>query len=214
MNAPRTRRAMSDQQQETAMKPLRKFAVVVGLVLSTTLSAQSNQTGDPGIEALPRDLEMELAASALPAHLQEAATLYVLDPRRGFAIARKGTNGFHALVARTGDDAFRGTWPLTEYPPDVLYPIAFDAAGSSSHMPVFFDIASAQAKGMPAAELKKLIQERFRTGYYKPPARAGLLYVGANHADVRRSGAKPQDQHGQPPARHVFRSEHIWWGHR
>lgn len=164
------------------MKQLWSFAVVVGLVFSTTSNAQSNQTqsnqkGAPGIEALPRDVEMELAASALPAHLQEAATIYVLDPRKGFAVARKGTNGFHALVARTGDDAFRGSWPLTEYPPDVLYPIGFSAAGATSHMAVFLDAASAQAKGMPAAELKKLIQERFRTGHYEPPARAGLSYM-------------------------------------
>jgi hypothetical protein len=102
------------------MKQFRSFAVAVGLVFSTTINAQSNAPGERGIEALPRDVEMELAASALPAHLQEAATLYVLDPRKGFAVARKGTNGFHALMARTGDDAFRGSWPLTEYPPDVL----------------------------------------------------------------------------------------------
>jgi hypothetical protein len=172
--------------KEMAMKQLWSFAVVVGLAFSSTSNAQSNQTqsnhaqsnqGSPGIAALPRDVEMELAASALPAHLQEAATIYVLDPRKGFAVARKGTNGFHALVARTGDDAFRGSWPLTEYPPDVLYPIGFDAAGATSHMPVFLDAASAQARGMPAAELKKLIQERFRTGHYKPPARAGLSYM-------------------------------------
>lgn len=159
------------------MKQFRSFAVAVGLVFSTTINAQSNAPGETGIEALPRDVEMELAASALPAHLQEAATLYVLDPRKGFAVARKGTNGFHALVARTGDDAFRGSWPLTEYPPDVLYPIAFDAAGVSAHMRVFLDIAEAQAKGMPAAQLKKLIQERFRTGHYKPPVRAGISYM-------------------------------------
>lgn len=44
-------------------------------------------------------------------------------------------------------------------------------------MRVFLDAAQAQAKGMPAGELKKLIQERLRTGYYKPPARAGISYM-------------------------------------
>jgi hypothetical protein len=159
------------------MKRLKSFAVAVGLVFSTTIIAGSNEARAEGIEALPRDVEMELASSALPAHLQEAATIYTLDPRKGFVVARKGTNGFHALVARTGDDAFRGSWPLTEYPPDVLYPISFDAAGARAHMQVFLDIAEAQAKGMPAAELKQLIQERFRTGHYKPPARAGISYM-------------------------------------
>jgi hypothetical protein len=162
--------------EETAMKRLKSLAIVAGLVFSTTI-ANSKDGSAQGIEALPRDVEMELAASALPAHLQEAATIYVLDPRKGFVVARKGTNGFHALVARTGDDAFRGSWSLTEYPPDVLYPVSFDAAGARAHMQVFLDIAEAQAKGMPPAELKQLIQERFRTGHYKPPARAGISYM-------------------------------------
>src|SRR5687768_7142048 len=119
------------------MRRLQSFAVAVGLVFSTTLIAGSNNASAQGIEALPRDVEMELASSALPAHLQEAATIYVLDPHKGFVVARKGTNGFHALVARTGDDAFRGSWPLTEYPPDVLYPVSFDAAGARAHMQVY-----------------------------------------------------------------------------
>jgi hypothetical protein len=46
---------------------------------------------------LPSDLEMELALSALPPHLREQATIYVLDPAKGFEVARQGTNGFHAL---------------------------------------------------------------------------------------------------------------------
>jgi hypothetical protein len=126
-----------ESSKEMAMKQTRRFAVVLSLVICASADAQSNQARSPGIDALPRDVEMELASSALPAHLQEAATIYVLDPQKGFVVARKGTNGFHALVARTGDDAFRGSWPLTEYPPDVLYPVSFDAAGARAHMQVF-----------------------------------------------------------------------------
>ena len=56
-----------------------------------------------------RELEIELAMSALPPQLREQATIYVLNPAEGFEIARKGTNGFHAFVARTGDDTFHGS---------------------------------------------------------------------------------------------------------
>jgi hypothetical protein len=163
--------------KETPMKKLRSVALVLALALCSTASAQNSQTRAAQVEPLPRDVEIELAASSLPAHLRKNATIYVLDPRKGFEVARKGANGFHALVARTGDDAFRGSWPLTEYPKDVLYPVAFDAAGAAAHMRVIFDAAQEQAKGMPAAELKKLIQERFKTGHYKPPARAGVSYM-------------------------------------
>ncbi|PKN30463.1 MAG: hypothetical protein CVU64_03300 [Deltaproteobacteria bacterium HGW-Deltaproteobacteria-21] len=74
------------------------------------------------IEPLPRDLEIQLAQSALPPHLRDGATVYVLNPDKGFEVARKGTNEFHAFVARTGDDAFRGSWPFTEYRDDISLP--------------------------------------------------------------------------------------------
>jgi len=78
------------------------------------------------IQPLPRDLEIQLALSALPPQLRDSATVYVLNPDKGFEVAREGTNGFHAFVARTGDDAMQGAWPLTKYPEDVLYPILPD----------------------------------------------------------------------------------------
>jgi hypothetical protein len=129
------------------------------------------------IEPLPRDLEIQLAQSALPPHLREKATVYVLNLAKGFEVAREGTNGFHALVARTGDDTFRGSWVLTEYRDDILYPVSFDEAGAKSHMPVFLDAAAMQAKGTPPGELKKIMQEREHSGFYKAPKRVGISYM-------------------------------------
>lgn len=150
----------------------------LALWFSLTASGQSNnQTGGSKIEPLPRDLEIQLALSALPPHLRDKATVYVLNPDKGFEVARQGTNGFHAFVARIGDDAFRGTWPLRRYRDDILYPISFDDAGAKAQMRVFFDAAEMEAKGTPPQELKKLIQERYKTHYYKPPARAGVSYM-------------------------------------
>lgn len=156
---------------------------------------------------LPRDLEIELASSALPPHLREQATIYVLNPAKGFEIAQQRANGFHAFVTRTGDDAMRGAWPLTAYPTDLRYPVSFDAAGAKAHMRVFFDIAAMQAKGMPAPELKQLIQERYRSGYYKPPERAGLSYMlspilrtydNSKNGDRITTGSMPHLMHYAP----------------
>ena len=115
------------------------------------------------IEPLPRDLEIQLALSSLPAHLRDGATVYVLHPEKGFDVARTGTNVFHALVARTGDDAMRGSWPLTDYPDDILYPIAWDRAGAQAQRRVFLDIAEMQARGTQPQDVKRIIQERYRT---------------------------------------------------
>src|SRR5713101_5702208 len=161
------------------MTKVQTIAVILALLFSVTAAAQSQQTakGANKIEPLPRDLEIQLALSALPPHLRDNATVYILNPEKGFEVARKGTNGFHAFVARTGDDTFRGSWPFTKYRDDILYPISFDEAGAKAQMRVFFDAAEMQAKGTPPEELKKIIQDRYKTGYYKAPARAGISYM-------------------------------------
>ncbi len=161
------------------MRNVQAIIVIAGLLFSLAASAEDKQTPRAmnKIELLPRDLEIQLALSALPPHLRDNAAVYVLNPDKGFEVARKGTNGFHAFVARTGDDAFRGSWPLTEYRDDILYPISFDSAGAKEQMRVFFDAAEMQAKGTPPGELKKIIKDRYKTGYYKAPERAGISYM-------------------------------------
>src|SRR3989442_15826950 len=127
------------------MKTVQTFALFAVLWVSSAPT--------PGNESAPRPrvLAFKLALRAPPPHLRDAATVYVLNPARGFEVARPGTNGFHAFVARTGDDTFRGEWPLTKYRDDILYPIAFDNAGAKAQMRIFFDAAELQAKGTPAA---------------------------------------------------------------
>jgi hypothetical protein len=155
------------------------LAIIISLFFSFVAYGQTKKVSEVmnKIEPLPRDLEIQLALSALPPHLRDSATVYALNPAKGFEVARKGTNGFHALVARTGDDMMRGTWPLKEYRNDILYPISFDKAGAKAQMQVFFDIAQLQAKGTPPGELKKTIQNRYKTKYYKSPERAGISYM-------------------------------------
>jgi hypothetical protein len=168
-----------ESQKEIKMRKLQTITVLAGLLFLLTASAQNKQaaSGTNKIEPLPRDLEIQLALSALPQHLRDNATVYVLNPDKGFEVARKGTNGFYALVARTGDDTFRGSWPFTKYRDDILYPISFDEAGAKAQMQVFFDAAEMQAKGTPPEELKKIIQERYTTHHYKAPERAGVSYM-------------------------------------
>jgi hypothetical protein len=165
--------------RSTTFKPTPAILGIAGLLFSILGSTPQRHapTTATRLEPLPRDLEIELALSALPAHLQGEATVYVLNPATGFEIARAGSNGFHALVARTGDDAFRGSWPLTAYRSDILYPIAFDAAGAKAQLRIFLDAAALQAKGTPAPELKRIIQQRTTAGFYKAPARAGIAYM-------------------------------------
>ena len=161
------------------MRKVQTITAIVALLLFLTASAENKQTPKEmkRIDPLPRDLEIQLALSALPPHLRDNATVYVLNPDKGFEVAHKGTNGFHTFVARTGDDTFRGSWPLKEYRDDILYPVSFDSAGAKQQMRVFFDAAEMQAKGTPPAELKKIIKDHFQKGYYKAPERGGISYM-------------------------------------
>jgi len=44
-------------------------------------------------------------------------------------------------------------------------------------MRIFFDAAEMQAKGTPPEQLKKIMQGRYKAGYYKPPERTGVSYM-------------------------------------
>ncbi len=181
--------------KEVKMRKIPTVILVIGLMFSLIASAEDKKADGmvAKLKPLPRDLEIQLALSALPPHLRDGATVYVLNPDKGFEVARKGTNGFHAFVARTGDDTFRGAWPFTEYRDDILYPISFDSAGANAQMRIFFDAAEMQAKGTPPGELKKIMQERFKKEYYKAPKRAGISYM---LSPILRTYFNPEESDG------------------
>jgi len=119
---------------------------------------------------------VRLALSALPAHLRDGATVYRLDPSRGFVVEREGTNGFHAFVARNEPAIAQGSWDYERYP-DLLIPVAFDAAGVDSHVKAYFDLARYRASGVPPAEAKRRLVRDLAAGRYPAPARAGIAYM-------------------------------------
>jgi hypothetical protein len=51
---------------------------------------------------MPAALETDFALSALPTQLRDGATVYLLDPAKGYYMARKGSNGFICFVAPDG----------------------------------------------------------------------------------------------------------------
>lgn len=155
---------------------MRRLIVIASIVLALSNPISALAKGPDGLTVIPKAVEIELAASALPEHLRSGATIYVLNPNSGFEIAQKGTNGFSALVARTGDDAMRGDWSLKEYPKDILYPVSFDAAGAKSHLQIFLDIASMQARDADPNQVKKTIKSRIASGYY-PAVQHGVSYM-------------------------------------
>lgn len=125
---------------------------------------------------LPRDLEIELALSALPEELQEDATIYVRDPENGYVLHREGTNGLTTFVARTSVRFYEADWAY-EYPSDQIIPISYDRVGAAHHMQPYFDIERMRIEGVAAAEAKATLRRRFADGTYSAPATGGLSYM-------------------------------------
>ena len=138
----------------------------------STLYGQ-NSVGSSGsaLEPLPRELEVRLALSALPPYLRSDATVYVLDPAKGYISERQGNNNFTCFVERTD-------WVREDFRNDLVIPECFDEEGTRTIVPVSFDVARLRAEGkLTPQELKNEISQRFKDGTYHSPARPGISYM-------------------------------------
>jgi hypothetical protein len=131
----------------------------------------AQQTQDWHLEKMPPDLEMQFALSSLPPYLRNDATVYLLDPAKGYYMARQGTNGFTAYVNRT-------EWERGEFVQDTYAALGFDAEGAKTLLPIFLDVAVMRASGKyTPTQLRDSIVQRVKDGRYKAPARAGICYM-------------------------------------
>jgi hypothetical protein len=146
--------------------------IVLGAGIPRTLCGQAS-AGPNGsaLEALPRELEVKLALSALPPYLRSEATVYVLDPAKGYDLERQGKNDFTCFVERTD-------WVREDFRNDLVIPECFDAEGTRTIVPVSFDVAKLRAEGkLTPQELGNEISQRFKDGTYHSPARPGISYM-------------------------------------
>jgi hypothetical protein len=141
-------------------------------VMATAVPIGTAWAADPTpLDRLPHGLEVRLALSALPPHLRADATIFVLDPARGYALDRQGGNGFTCFVERTD-------YVRAQFRDDLLVPICFDPEGTRTIEPVSFDVARLRAEGrLSAEELKAEIMRRFKDDVYHSPTRPGISYM-------------------------------------
>jgi len=140
------------------------------LFCSTQSFATPKNQAFPPLEPLPRNLEVEWALSALYQPLQAEAGVVVLNPELGYETHRESINGFVCLVTRT-DSTKRD---LLVYRSDLAYPICFDEEAARKIKPILTDVAKLRARGTSRPEANKIIEERRRSGYYKPLDRTGI----------------------------------------
>lgn len=138
------------------------------------------------LEKIPAALETDFALSALPPQLRHDATVYLLDPNKGYYVAHKGSNGFICFVTRT-------EWEWGEFRKDEAAAISFDAEGARTMFPVCMDVAAMRATGkFTALQINNIVMDRIRKGIYKAPAKAGVSYM---LAPVMRTYPGKPDHH-------------------
>ena len=159
---------------ENSLRSLRRRAIVAASCLS--LFALTNPALAEDFVELPQDLEIELALSALPEELRAEASVYVRDSKKGFVVHRQGSNEWMTFVARTSVRFFQADWEYA-YPSDQIIPIAYDKVGQAHHLIPYFDIERMRIEGVPAAEVKKIIRQRYADGTYTAPKQGGISYM-------------------------------------
>lgn len=160
------------------MRPLagKKIILRIKLVLAIVtlgligLSVPASQADETTLEQMPPELESRFALSALPPALRERATVYLLDPNKGYQITRKGTSGVTCLVERT-------VWEWADFRNDIYIPLCYDAVGTKAHLKVIMDAATLRAQGMGPVALKSEMENRYKNKTYKAPEKAGLSYM-------------------------------------
>jgi hypothetical protein len=164
------------------------------------ISASPSQATETTIEQMPARLETQFALSALPPALRDQATVYLLDPKKGYQLSRQGTSGVTCLVERT-------VWEWTDFRNDIYIPLCYDAVGTKAHLKVIMDAATLRIQGMSPVALKAEIENRYKHKTYKVPEKAGLSYMLA--PVMRASGPPDMKVHTMPMPHLMFYAPNI-----
>lgn len=140
-----------------------KFARVSTIFLSGILAAAQGNTPTPAYDfSLPREEKIKLAESAAPPEVSGAATVYALE-KTGYTKVRDGSNGFSCFVDR------QTPWNQE--------PTCFDAEGSATTLLTRLFVEQERAQAKTESEIKSELDEGYRTGRFKAPAKPGIVYM-------------------------------------
>jgi len=151
---------------------IRWASALVAISLAGMDAVPPGEKIETTIEQMPAKLETRFALSAAPPGLRDRATVYLLDPRKGYHLSRQGTSGVTCIVQRT-------SWEQADFRNDIYFPLCYDAVGTKTYLKVIMDVAALRAQGTSAAALKAEIEKRYRDKTYTVPEKAGVSYMVA-----------------------------------
>jgi hypothetical protein len=141
-----------------------QFLSLTFLLLASAVHAQpADSTKLPAALRVPREQEIALAKSAAPPAVADAAEIWVLGDS-GYEKVKAGSNGYGCIVQR----AMSG---------QSLIPRCDDASGVETLFPIYRLIETMRVQGRSYGELRKALDESYRTGKLKAPKYGGLSYM-------------------------------------
>lgn len=148
-----------------------KWAAALFAISLASMAAKPESQGNATtLERMPAALETQFALSAVPPSLRERASVYLLDPAKGYYLSKQGTSSLTCIVQRTA-------WEYSDFRNDIYWPVCYDAEGARTLLKVIMDSAALRAQGMNPESMKQEISKRYRNGTYKAPQRFGVSYM-------------------------------------
>lgn len=146
---------------------MRRFALVTLACARLAGAATAQQPADstrlPPVLRIAREQEIALAKSAAPPAVADAAEIWVLADK-GYEKVRTGTNGYGCIVQR----AMGGR---------SLVPRCDDPSGVETLFPIYQLIETMRADGRTYGDVRKTLEESYRTGKLKTPKYGGFSYM-------------------------------------
>ena len=154
------------------------YVLALEMLACAGLLAQAAKTQEkvvgstPKLERMPEALETRFALSAAPPHLRDNATIYLLDPSRGYVLGHKGANGISCIVVRSD-------WQFANEPfrDDIFWAVCYDAEGSKTLLQDYLLAAEFRARGMDSRQANQEVTKKFGTADYPNPSRTGIGYM-------------------------------------
>ncbi|MFE0015139.1 hypothetical protein ACFWXH_09850 [Mesorhizobium sp. NPDC059054] len=151
---------------------IKQGSALAALVIAGLAATAPASPAETTLDRMPAELETRLALSAAPPALRETATVYLLDPAKGYQLSRQGNSGITCIVERT-------SWDLSDFRNDIYIPLCYDAAGSRTYLRHIMEAATLRATGMDAATLNAEYQKRYRDKTFNVPEKPGVSYMVA-----------------------------------
>jgi|SRR5579864_203589 len=140
----------------------------------------------PKLEKMPEALETQFALSAAPPSVRESATVYLLDPAKGYVLNRQGTKGVSCIVVRSD-----WQWADPPFRDDIFWAVCYDSEGSKTLLQDFLYTAELRARGMDSTQVHAEVTKRFGTSAYPNPSRTGVAYMIAPIMRGYTNGPEP-----------------------